>query len=174
MKLLKKYFLPSDYFREFHSITPEYLKERGIRAIITDLDNTLVGFDEPDANEEVLRWLKEMKDNDIKVSIVSNGSQQRVGDFSDPHEIQYIYRARKPLGHSYRRALANMGAAKSETVMIGDQLLTDVLGANRAGLESILVLPVKKKDGWATVVNRRIERIIMKYFDRKGLIQWRD
>lgn len=174
MKLLEKYFLPSDYFKEFQGITPQYLKERGIRAVIIDLDNTLVGFDEPSASETVLKWFRTMKDNGIKVTIVSNGSRVRVSEFSDPHDIEYIFRARKPLVRSYRKAVHMMGMDSSETVMIGDQLLTDVFGANRAGLKSILVLPVKDKDGWATVVNRRIERIIMKYFDRKGLIQWGD
>ena len=174
MKLLEKYFLPSDYFKEFRGITPQYLKDRGIRAVITDLDNTLVGFDEPDASDEVLQWFKTMKDNGIKVTIVSNGSRLRVSEFCDPHDIEYIFRARKPLGRSYRKAVQMMEMDSAETVMIGDQLLTDVFGANRAGLKSILVVPVKNRDGWATVVNRRIERIIMKYFDRKGLIQWGD
>ncbi|MXQ50064.1 YqeG family HAD IIIA-type phosphatase [Salinicoccus hispanicus] len=174
MKVLEKYFLPSDYFREFHSITPQYLKDRGIRAVITDLDNTLVGYDEPDANESVLEWFKSMNENDIKVTIVSNGSRNRVGRFCDPHDIEYIFRARKPLGSAYNKAVKMMDEDRGETVMIGDQLMTDVFGANRVGLKSILVLPVKKKDGWATVVNRRIERILMKYFDQKGLIQWGD
>ncbi len=172
MKLLEKYFLPSDYVKHFYSITPEYLKERGIKAVITDLDNTLVGFDEAHANEVVLNWFKSMNENDVKVTIVSNGNKTRVSEFCDPHDIDYIFSAKKPLGRAFRKAVRMMNVESADTVMIGDQLMTDVFGANRAGLESILVLPVKKKDGWATVLNRRIERRIMKYFDRKGLINW--
>lgn len=173
MKFLEKYFLPSDYVVNFNTITPEYLKGRNIKAIITDLDNTLVGYDEPYANEMVTKWFKTMKDNGIKVTIVSNGNKIRVSEFCDPHDINYIFNARKPLGKGYRKAVRMMGAGKSETVMVGDQLMTDILGANKAGLKSILVLPVKNRDGWATLINRRIERVIMKYFNRKGLINWR-
>lgn len=172
MKLLEKYFLPSGYVKHFYSITPEYLKERDIKAVITDLDNTLVGFDEPHANEVVIDWFKTLNANDIKVTIVSNGNKTRVSEFCDPHDIDYIFSARKPLGKAFRKATRMMNVEVSDTVMIGDQLMTDVFGANRAGLASILVLPVKQKDGWATILNRRVERRIMKYFDRKGLINW--
>ena len=174
MKLLEKYFLPSDYVKHFYSITPEYLKARGISAVITDLDNTLVGFDEAHANDVVINWFKTLNVHDIKVTIVSNGNRTRVSGFCDPHDIDYIFSAGKPLGRSFRKAVRMMDVEPSSTVMVGDQLMTDIFGANRAGLESILVLPVKKKDGWATLLNRRIERRIMKYFDRKGLITWGD
>lgn len=172
MKLLEKYFLPSDYVKHFYYITPEYLKKRGISAVITDLDNTLVGFDEAHANEIVINWFKSLNAHDIKVTIVSNGNKTRVSEFCDPHDIDYIFSARKPLGKAYRTAIRMMDIDAASTVMVGDQLMTDIFGANRAGLESILVLPVKNKDGWATLLNRRIERRIMKYFDRKGLINW--
>lgn len=109
MKLLEKYFLPSDYFKEFQGITPQYLKERGIRAVIIDLDNTLVGFDEPSASETVLKWFRTMKDNGIKVTIVSNGSRVRVSEFSDPHDIEYIFRARKPLAPILQEGSAHDG-----------------------------------------------------------------
>ena len=173
MNFLEKYFLPSDYFVNFNIITPEYLKERNIKAVITDLDNTLVGYDEPHANETVTRWFKSMKENDIKITIVSNGNKVRVSEFCDPHDINYIFSAKKPLGSGYRKAVRMMGTGKSETVMVGDQLMTDILGANMEGLKSILVLPVKSRDGWSTRANRSIERIIMRYFNRKGLINWR-
>ncbi|WP_411844241.1 YqeG family HAD IIIA-type phosphatase [Salinicoccus sp. HZC-1] len=172
MKLLKKYFLPSDHVKHFYSITPEYLKDRNIKAVITDLDNTLVGFDEPYANDAVIKWFKSLNEHDIKVTIVSNGNKMRVSEFCNPHDIDYIFSAKKPLGRAFRKAIRMMNVDKNETVMVGDQLMTDIFGANRTGLESILVLPVKKKDGWATVLNRKIERRIMKYFDRKGLIKW--
>ena len=86
----------------------------------------------------------------------------------------YINSAKKPLLKNFHEGLKRLGTKKKNTVMVGDQLMTDVLGANRVGIRSILVIPVKEKDGWATYLNRRIERVIMKYFEKKNMITWED
>jgi Predicted hydrolase of the HAD superfamily len=75
---------------------------------------------------------------------------------------------------NFHRGLKILGTKKANTVMVGDQLMTDILGANRVNINSILVVPVKEKDGWATYLNRRIERVIMKYFKRKNMITWEE
>lgn len=171
--LLKK-FLPSRHVKSIFQITPEYLKEKGMKAIITDLDNTLVAWDRPDATPELLEWFAEMKKAGIKVLIVSNNNQKRVSAFSQPIDIPYIFEARKPMGKAFRRAVKLLGVKKEETVVIGDQLLTDIFGGNRGGFYTILVLPVAQTDGFWTKFNRRIERRIMNFFKRKGLIQWEE
>ncbi|MEK4028734.1 MULTISPECIES: YqeG family HAD IIIA-type phosphatase [Bacillaceae] len=171
--MLKK-FLPSRYVKSIFHITPEYLKSKGMKAIITDLDNTLVAWDRPDATPELLNWFDEMKKAGIKVLIVSNNNQKRVSAFSQPIEIPYIFEARKPMGKAFRRAVKILGVKKEETVVIGDQLLTDIFGGNRNGFYTILVVPVAQTDGFWTKFNRRIERRIMNAFKRKGLIQWEE
>ncbi|KMY56212.1 MULTISPECIES: YqeG family HAD IIIA-type phosphatase [Bacillaceae] len=171
--MLKK-FLPSRHVKSIFQITPEYLKEKGMKAIITDLDNTLVAWDRPDATPELLEWFAEMKKAGIKVLIVSNNNQKRVSAFSQPIDIPYIFEARKPMGKAFRRAVKLLGVKKEETVVIGDQLLTDIFGGNRGGFYTILVLPVAQTDGFWTKFNRRIERRIMNFFKRKGLIQWEE
>ncbi|GLY10036.1 YqeG family HAD IIIA-type phosphatase [Pseudobacillus badius] len=171
--MLKK-FLPSEHVKSIFHITPEYLKSKGVKAIITDLDNTLVSWDRPDATPELLEWFKEMKKVGIKVLIVSNNNQKRVSTFSQPIDIPYIFEARKPMGKAFRRAVKILGTKKEETVVIGDQLLTDVFGGNRNGFYTILVVPVAQTDGFWTRFNRRIERRIMNFFKRKGLIQWEE
>ncbi|MBS4217075.1 YqeG family HAD IIIA-type phosphatase [Bacillus sp. FJAT-49711] len=172
-KLLKK-FLPSEYVKSIYHIDAKELKLKGIKGIITDLDNTLVEWDRPNATPKLINWLDEMQRNDIKVTIVSNNNEQRVRIFSDPLRIPFIYKARKPLGRAFKKAIQMMGTTKDETVIIGDQLLTDVLGGNRAGFYTILVIPVAKSDGFFTRFNRKIERGIMANFKRKGLIDWED
>ena len=174
MKLLQKYFLPTSYVENFELITPRVLKEMNVKAVLTDLDNTLIGYDEPQANEAVIRWFEMLNEHDIKVTIVSNGNKVRVSEFCNPHEIDYIYSARKPLSKSYRKAVRLMGVGIEDTVMIGDQLMTDVLGANRINMKSILVIPVKNKDGMATYLNRRAEKFIMGFFNRRGLLSKED
>ncbi|MBM7716340.1 YqeG family HAD IIIA-type phosphatase [Siminovitchia sp. FSL H7-0308] len=169
-----KLFLPNEYLKSIFHLQPEKLKEQGIKGIITDLDNTLVEWDRPNATARLVDWLEEMKRHNMKITIVSNNNQDRVRAFSEPLDIPFIHRARKPLGSGFRKAAREMGLSKEETVIVGDQLLTDVFGGNRAGFYTILVVPVAQSDGFFTRFNRMIERKIMANLKRKGLIQWEE
>ncbi|MFT8322367.1 MAG: YqeG family HAD IIIA-type phosphatase [Bacillus sp. (in: firmicutes)] len=168
------HFLPDQHVKSISEITPDLLKEKGIKGIITDLDNTLVEWDRPLATPKIMEWFAEMKRNKIKVTIVSNNKEGRVKAFSDPLNIPFIFKARKPMGRAFRKAILQMGIKKEEAVVIGDQLLTDVLGGNRNGFHTILVVPVAQTDGFMTKINRRIERRILNWFRKKGKITWED
>lgn len=169
-----KNFLPNEHVKNVLHITPESLKEKGIKGIITDLDNTLVEWDRPNATPQLVSWFKELKKHGILVTIVSNNNEKRVKAFSDPLGIPFIFEAKKPLTRAFKKALQNMGLKKEEVVVIGDQLLTDVLGGNRIGLHTILVVPVAQTDGVFTKINRKIERRILTWMKRKGMIYWED
>lgn len=169
-----KQFLPNEHFKSVLDISPEKLKARGIKGIITDLDNTLVEWDRPSATPQLVKWFDEIKRNNIRVTIVSNNHEDRVKAFADPLQIPFIFQARKPLGRAFKQALAQMGMQKDEVVVIGDQLLTDVLGGNRSGFHTILVVPVAQTDGLATKFNRFVERRIMNWFRKKGMLRWED
>lgn len=172
-QLLKK-FLPNEHVQSVFEIRPSELKEKGIKGIITDLDNTLVAWDQKDATPEIVQWFKLMKENDIQVTIISNNNEERVTLFSEPLNIPFIYSARKPLGQAFRKGQEVMNLKREEIVVVGDQLLTDVLGGNRAGLHTILVVPIVKSDGFLTRINRKIERRLLSWFRRKGKITWED
>ncbi len=169
-----KLFLPDEHVKSVFEISPKSLVERGIKGIITDLDNTLVEWDRANATPKLINWFKEMKDEGIMVTIVSNNNEQRVKDFSDPLEIPFIFEARKPLIRAFRRAQKNMKLKPEEIVVIGDQLLTDVLGGNRTGLHTILVVPVAQTDGFFTRINRRVERRLLSWMKRKGMLYWEE
>ena len=168
------YFIPSEFVRSVFHITPEFLKDKGIKGIITDLDNTLVEWDRPDATPKLIEWFKGMKEAGIQVTIVSNNNEMRVQSFADPLGIPFIFKARKPLGKAFRQALQIMSVKKAEVVVIGDQLLTDVFGGNRQKLHTILVIPVAKSDGFVTKFNRMVERRIFRYLDKKGQVTWEE
>lgn len=167
-----KRFLPNEYVNSIFEITPAFLKEKNIKGIITDLDNTLVEWDRPLATPELTAWFKEMRESGIQIVILSNNNEKRVHKFAEPLGIPYIYKARKPLGKAFQKALRTMNLPQEETVMIGDQLLTDIFGGNRAGFYTILVVPVAQTDGFATKFNRMVERKILNWFNKKGLLQW--
>ncbi|MBY0220992.1 YqeG family HAD IIIA-type phosphatase [Mammaliicoccus sciuri] len=169
-----KHFLPSEYVKSVLHIKPEKLVKQGIKGIITDLDNTLVEWDRADATQDIMAWFKSMHDAGLQITIVSNNHIERVSHFCDPLGIPFICEARKPLKQAFHQAIATLGLPKDEIVMIGDQLLTDVLGANRVGLQTILVVPVASSDAPITKFNRAIERRIMARFKRKGLITWEE
>ncbi|RFU66177.1 YqeG family HAD IIIA-type phosphatase [Bacillus sp. V59.32b] len=169
-----KIFLPSEHVKSIFDITPESLKAKGVKGIITDLDNTLVEWDRPTATPKLIQWFDNMRDHGILVTIVSNNNENRVRSFSDPLQIPFIFQARKPMGKAFRKAIKNMGLKREETVVIGDQLLTDVLGGNRNGFHTILVVPVARTDGFITRFNRNIERRILTFFKRKGMLEWED
>ncbi|WP_042345761.1 YqeG family HAD IIIA-type phosphatase [Bacillus massiliigorillae] len=169
-----KLFLPNEHVKSIFEITPQSLVDKGIKGIITDLDNTLVEWDRPNATPKLIEWFKRMEESGIKVTIVSNNDEKRVGAFSEPLQIPFIHRARKPLVRAFNKAILDMGIKKEESVVIGDQLLTDVLGGNRGGFHTILVVPVAQSDGLATKFNRMVERRILTIFKKQGLLQWED
>ncbi|MBD7964418.1 MULTISPECIES: YqeG family HAD IIIA-type phosphatase [Fictibacillus] len=169
-----KHFLPDQHVQNIVDITPEMLVERGVKGIITDLDNTLVEWDRPEATPELIEWFTSIKEKGILITIVSNNTQHRVKSFSDPVGIPFIYSARKPMTKAFKRALKDMKLKNEQVVVIGDQLLTDVLGGNRLGLHTILVVPVASSDGFWTRFNRKIERIILSWMKRKGMLHWEE
>ena len=169
-----KHFLPDQHVKSIFEIQPESLKEKGVKGIITDLDNTLVEWDRPNATPKLIEWFDNMRRHEILVTIVSNNNEKRVRAFSDPLQIPFIFQARKPMTRAFNKALKQMGLRKEETVVIGDQLLTDVLGGNRSGFHTVLVVPVAQTDGFVTRFNRKVERRILNWFRKQGKLNWED
>ncbi|RWZ60006.1 YqeG family HAD IIIA-type phosphatase [Halobacillus fulvus] len=165
-------FLPNEHVPSVFDIDPGELKQKGVKGVITDLDNTLVAWDVKDATEDIKEWFKIMNDHGIQVTIASNNKETRVKLFSEPLEASFIYSARKPLSKAFKKAQKQMKLDKDEVVVIGDQLLTDVLGGNMAGFHTILVVPIVETDGFITRFNRKIERRILNWMRKKGKISW--
>ena len=166
------FLLPDEFVNSVFEITPEKLHAKGIKGIITDLDNTLVEWDRPDATEEIAVWIEELKAAGIRVIIASNNHEERVKRFAEPLGIPYIHRAKKPLGHAYYAGLVHLKLQRHEVAMVGDQLLTDVMGAKRQKLYTFLVRPVAQSDGFVTLFNRFVERRVFNDLKRKGMKTW--
>jgi uncharacterized protein len=171
---LLKRFLPDEHFKSVFEIKPETLLARGVKGIITDLDNTLVEWDRPYATPELIEWFESVKKSGLQVTIVSNNNENRVKLFADPLEIPFIHSARKPLTNAFKKAAKSMGLKNEEVVVIGDQIFTDVLGGNSVGFHTILVVPVAQSDGFITKFNRRMERRLLSWMRRKGMINWEE
>lgn len=172
-EMLKK-FLPAGFVDEVFQIRPEHLKERGIKGMIIDLDNTLVAWDCANATPEIIEWLESILEVGVRVVIVSNNNQIRVQDFCNPLQIPFIAKANKPLGGAFRRALKVLGTRREETIVVGDQLLTDIFGGNRQKLHTILVNQVVSSDAKITTFNRNLESFIKRRLKKRGLVYWEE
>ncbi|UNK20001.1 YqeG family HAD IIIA-type phosphatase [Paenibacillus sp. N3/727] len=152
-------------------INLEELYEQGYRGIITDLDNTLVGAKAPLATPELVAWFKKVKEIGFQLIIVSNNQLERVSKFATPLDIQYVHKARKPSNIPFRKAMKMMDLKNEQTIVVGDQMLTDVYGGNRLGLYTVLVMPIAINDeGFVTrFFNRRVERIALTRLRKQGL-----
>ncbi|MBQ0138665.1 MAG: YqeG family HAD IIIA-type phosphatase [Kurthia sp.] len=166
--------MPKEFVQSVLDLTPEKLQNLGIRGIITDLDNTLVEWDRAQATPVLEKWLQTMKDAGIQIIIASNNNEERVKKFADPIGLPYLFRAKKPLLGAFKQALKQMGLKPHEVMMLGDQMMTDMMGANRMKLHTILVKPVANSDGLVTKFNRAIEKRVYKYLDKKGIPTWEE
>lgn len=164
-------FLPDKQVSRFVEITPEFLKGIGRKGIIIDLDNTLIPWNVANASDEIIEWMKVMEEANIKVTVFSNNNEERVSVFATPLDIPYISMAKKPLKRGFKRAIKALDLDATEIVVIGDQLLTDILGGNRSKLYTILVEPIVRSDAPITMFNRRIERFILNRFYKQGKLK---
>lgn len=161
-------FLPNKHVDTIYDIKPAFLKAEGKKGIIVDLDNTLVPWNVKHATDEVIKWLEDMRTNNIQVTVFSNNNEERVTLFAEPLDTPFVYKANKPLRKAFLKAKKEMELKKNEIVVIGDQLLTDILGGNRAGFYTVLVVPIVQSDAPITKFNRNMERMLLNYFYRKG------
>lgn len=169
-------FKPTWMIESIYTLMPDELKANGIKAILTDLDNTLIAWNNPSGTQELRQWLNEMKANQIPVIVVSNNNHKRVEKAVQRFDLPFVARALKPFKTGIQKALKEYQLQPDEVVMVGDQMLTDVLAANRMNIRSILVKPLMQTDAWNTRINRLMERKIQAQLVKKEnfKIQWRN
>ena len=149
-------------FRKTTDITPEILRERGIRGLILDVDNTLTTHDHPVPAEGIPEWIETMKRSGIRLMILSNNRRERVEPFAKLLGLPFVPDAGKPLKKGYISAMKLMRLKKRETAAVGDQLFTDIWGANFAGITSIFVQPIEKEGRKERFI--RFKRVLEKPF----------
>ena len=144
---------PNIYIKRVEEITIEMLQKNKIKALILDIDNTLIDYEE-NMEESVKQWAKDLKGQGTKLIILSNTNKKnKVEKVAKTLEIPYIYFAKKPLKSGFKKAK--------------DQIFTDIIGGNRCKMFTILVEPIKEKDFWYTAWKRPIENKIKNNFIQK-------
>lgn len=159
-------FYPNDYLDSTYVIPFEELYEKGYRGVIFDIDNTLVPHGAP-ADERAIRFFDRLKSIGFQSILLSNNKEPRVKMFHDDVHVPYIFKAGKPSVKGYLKAVEMMGLAKEQVLFVGDQLFTDVWGANRSGLTTYLVKPIHPKEEIQIVLKRKLEKIVLFFYERK-------
>ena len=162
--------IPNRYYKNVLSIDFDKLKKDGIKCLIFDLDNTLAPANSNIVNEELIKEIKLLKKKYIIYILSNNSHIERLETVSKILDIKYVPLAAKPSTRGFKKIKEMENLKYEEMCMIGDQILTDIIGGNRAGVYTILVDPLGK-DLKVTYMNRRIENIIIKRLTRKGLFK---
>ena len=140
--------LPRIITGELPDLTPKFLSERGIRLLMLDFDNTIVPYTRDEPTVEMLAWLKMMQQSQIHLCVVSNSKRNRVKIFCNKYGISCVTHAKKPFSGGIRQCLAKFDLPPENAALVGDQIYTDTLGANCAGVTSILVKAIDNHNFW--------------------------
>lgn len=173
---MSRFLYPSEYYTSTYSIDFGRYYRMGYRGILFDIDNTLVPHNAM-SDERSRALLEELRRTGFSVCFVSNNKEPRVADFAaELHvdglpDVIYVYKAGKPKKWGYYNAMRKMKTTPQNTVFVGDQLFTDIWGANNARIHSILVKPIDKKEEIQIVLKRILERPILWLYLRKHRLQ---
>ena len=166
-------YRPTFVVEAVYDLKAEDLLRHGIRAVLVDLDNTLIAWNNPDGTPEVRAWLDEMTIADISVVVVSNNKHSRVERAVARFGVDFVSRAMKPFTRGIDIAIERYGFDKDEVIMVGDQLMTDIRAAHRAGIQSVLVKPLVTSAAWNTKINRwRERRVLAKLEEQYGKLEY--
>ncbi len=157
------FFYPGEYLESTYAIDFDKLYKDGYRGIIFDIDNTLVPHGAP-ADERAISLFAHLKELGYRCMLLSNNQKPRVKMFNDAVHVDYIYKAGKPKPSGYRKAMERLGTDTTNTLFVGDQIFTDVMGANIAGIRTILVKPINPKEEIQIVLKRYPEAVILFFY----------
>ncbi|MCI8375333.1 MAG: YqeG family HAD IIIA-type phosphatase [Lachnospiraceae bacterium] len=163
---LLKGFYPKEYLGSTYEIDFEGLYQAGWRGILFDVDNTLVPHDAP-ADARSIALFERLHQIGFSTCLISNNKEPRVMPFAKALHTPYVYKAGKPKPRGYQEGMRRMGTEKSNTLFVGDQLFTDVWGANLAGIHSILVKPMNPKEEIQIVLKRYLEKPVIHCYQRR-------
>ena len=157
------FLYPGEYLESTYVIDFDKLYKDGYRGIIFDIDNTLVPHGAP-ADERAILLFNHLKEIGFSCMLLSNNKEPRVKGFNDAVGVQYMHKAGIPKPSGYKKAMERLGTDKDNTLFVGDQIFTDVVGANIVGIRTILVKPINPKEEIQIVLKRFLEKPILFFY----------
>lgn len=158
---------PNQYFEKVEQITISFLQKNKIKALILDVDNTLIDYNRT-MKESIIYWAKDLKKQGIKLYILSNTNhKEKVEEVANKLEINYRNLAQKPFKSGFLKVQQELQEKPENIGVVGDQIFTDIIGGNRCNMYTILVDPIDKKDFWYTAWKRPLENKIKEKYKKK-------
>lgn len=167
---MKKY-IPKHYYKSIFTINYEKLLKENIKCLVFDLDNTIACTNQKIPDEKIINHSEYLKKLGFKIIILSNALKSRVKPYKDMLNIESCHFACKPLKFKYKYILKKFNFHPNEIVAIGDQLFTDIKGANKMGIQSILITPISAKENIITRINRIRENHIYKKLEKAEILK---
>ncbi len=163
-----KKFKPDYTFNTYDEVTPEFLRSIGVRAVLSDIDNTLAPYEQAEPDEKIVAWVESLKANGIGLALISNNHADRVELFNKKLGLPAYPDAGKPGSKYMNIALGELGADPSCAAMLGDQLFTDAYAGKRLKMKAIILPPIKDKTTLFFRFKRALEKPIMKSYLREA------
>lgn len=162
-------FMPDFIFKKTTNISVEFLKQHNIKCLFLDVDNTLAAHGSQQPAEGIVPWLREMEKNGIKLIITSNNYEKRVAPFAKTVGLDFVSFSAKPTPYGFIKAAKKTGEKFKNTMVVGDQVFTDIYGARLLGMKSAMVLPIHKDKGLGFAIKRKFEKgYLENYLKTKG------
>lgn len=158
-------FRPTVLKNRVTDLTPDFLTGLGAKALLLDVDNTIASYTSHQPIPGAVEWAQKMVQAGFRVLIVSNNYKRRVGAFAARFGLDFISFAVKPLPFGYLRACSRLGVKCSQCAIVGDQIFTDIVGANLCGMKSILLRPIEPEQGFTFRVRRYFERPLRRKYE---------
>ena len=170
-----KSFIPFAHAQSIYEIEIDFFVRNGVKTLFVDLDNTLDSYKATEPKERTINLVKSLRDAGITPVIISNNKARRVCVYADKLGVEYLASARKPFSKKLKQEIARRGLTNDDVMLVGDQMMTDVLAAHGAKIRVVLTEKVVKEDQWTTHINRLMDRPIRRYHRKRGnLVDWRN
>lgn len=162
------FLIPTKALTKVTDITPKLLKDMKVEAVLLDVDNTLALHGSQIPFPGTVEWSRKIRSAGFKIIIMSNNFSRRVRPFAAKYSLPFVSMAFKPLPMAYLRAARRLGVDRGKAVAVGDQIFTDVLGANLAGMKSILLLPAAEENSLSFRIRRGLEKPLRRKIGRNA------
>ena len=173
--MMFKRFIPFAHSASIYEIDPEFYNRNNVKTLFMDLDNTLDSYRAREPQQRTIDYVNRVKEAGITPVIISNNKAKRVSGYANLLRVEFLSSARKPFSSRIKKEIARRGLTADDVMLVGDQMMTDVLAAKGAKIRVVLTEKIVKEDQWTTHINRIFDRPIRRYHrKRNNLIDWRN
>ena len=170
-----KRFIPFAHSASIYEIDPDFYKRNNVKTLFMDLDNTLDSYRARVPQQRTIDYVNKVKEAGVTPVIISNNKAKRVSGFANLLGVEFLSSAHKPFSRRIKKEIARRGLTANDVMLVGDQMMTDVLAAKGAKIKVVLTEKIVKEDQWTTHINRIFDRPIRKYHrKRNNLVDWRN